>query len=239
MNSVLEWMELTYEAEFSSPSFDLPGSQPALMRSLYHSFHSVFPLRIGDLHAFGGTALSDVSVRVTLLGGDGTIDVTADRFSARFVGMTRPQDLETCHRCIALAEQALAGTLSDVSIHLVSIRPILTLRLGGESVDARDYLRRLVTPGVGLDLEGLGAVALHPCVNLELENVDERWQAVLHAYPSAFNNSSVVAACSIVYTESPEPRTAEERNGRLWRLIAVLLTGLGLDLPPAVSMLAS
>ena len=183
------------------------------------------------MHVFGGTTLSDVCVRVTLFGGNGTIDVTADRLSTRFTGLRQHQDLEICNQCIALAEQALRSTLPDVEIGLVSIRPMLTLRLGDESTDAREYLRAVVRPAVDMDLDGLGAAALHPCVNLEVQNDDERWRAVLHAYPSGVDRSSVVVACSIIYTESPDPRSSEERNDRLWRLIAGLLRGLDLETP--------
>ena len=235
MKTTLEWMELTYDAEFSVPPFDLPRRDTDLLRSLHQFIHPRFPIRTTDMHVFGGTTLSDVCVRVTLFGGNGTIDVTADRLSTHFTGLRQHQDLDICNQCIALAEQALRSTLPDVVIGLVSIRPMLTLRLGDESTDAREYLRAVVKPAVDMDLGGLGAAALHPCVNLEVQNDDERWRAVLHAYPSGVDRSSVVVACSIIYTESPDPRSSEERNDRLWRLIAGLLRGLDLEIPPSAT----
>ncbi len=175
------------------------------------------------MHVFGGTALSDVRVRVTLFGGNGTIDVTADRLSFRFTGLRQHQDLDICNQCIALAEQALGSTMPDVEIGLVSIRPMLTLRLDDESTDARGYLKAVVKPAVRMDLSELGAAALHPCVNLEVQNNDERWRAVLHAYPSEMDRFSIVVACSITYTASPESQSGEERNDRLWKLVTGLL----------------
>lgn len=239
MKTTLEWMELTYDAEFSVPPFDLPRRDTDLLQSLHQFIHPRFPIRTTDMHVFGGTTLSDVCVRVTLFGGNGTIDVTADRLSTRFTGLRQHQDLDICNQCIALAEQALRGTLPDVEIGLVSIRPMLTLRLGDGSTDAREYLRSVVKPAVDMDLGGLGAAALHPCVNLEVQNDDERWRAVLHAYPSGVDRSSVVVACSIIYTESPDPRSSEERNDRLWRLIAGLLRGLDLETPTSATTVTS
>ena len=239
MKTTLEWMELTYEADFSAPPFDLPERATDLLKSLHLFIHPRFPIRTPDMYVFGGTALSDVCVRVTLFGGNGTIDVTADRLSTRFVGLRRHQDLDFCNQCIALAEQALRNTLPDVMIGHVSIRPTLTLRLGDESTDAREYLRGVVKPAVHMDLDGLGAAALHPCINLEVQNDAERWRAVLHAYPSGEERSSVVIACSIIYTESPAPSSSEERNDRLWRLIAALLRGLGLETPASAITVTS
>jgi len=169
VKTTLEWMELTYDAEFSVPPFDLPRRDTDLLKSLHQFIHPRFPIRTADMHVFGGTTLSDVCVRVTLFGGNGTIDVTADRLSTRFTGLRQHQDLDICNQCIALAEQALRSTLPDVVIGLVSIRPMLTLRLGDEPMDAREYLRAVVRPAVDMDLDGLGAAALHPCINLEVQ----------------------------------------------------------------------
>ncbi len=71
MKGNLKWMELVYEAEFSVPLFDLPGRNTELLKSLHQSIHPRFPLRTRDLHVFGGTALSDVCVRVVMFGGKG------------------------------------------------------------------------------------------------------------------------------------------------------------------------
>ena len=239
MKTTLEWMELTYDADFSVPPFDLPARATDLLKSLHQFIHPRFPIRTPDMHVFGGTALSDVCVRVTLFGGNGTIDVTADRLSTRFTGLRQHQELDICNQCIALAEQPLRTTLPDVAIGLVSIRPTLTLRLGDESADAREYMRGVVKPAVHMDLDGLGAAALHPCINLEVQNDDERWRAVLHAYPSGVERSSVVIACSIFYAESPDPSSREERNDRLWRLIAALLRGLDLEIPTSATTVTS
>lgn len=239
MKTTLEWMELTYDADFAVPPFDLPRRDTDLLKSLHQFIHPRFPLRTTDMHVFGGTTLSDVCVRVTLFAGNGTIDVTADRLSIRFTGLRQPQDLAICNECIGLAEQALRSILPDVVIGLVTIRPMLTLRLGDESTDAREYFRGVVKPAVDLDLDGLGPAALHPCINLEVENDDERWRAVLHAYPSGVDRASVVVACSIIYTESPDPRSSEERNARLWRLIAALLQGLDLEIPTSATTVTS
>ena len=231
MKTSLEWMEMTYEAEFSVPLFDLPGRNTELLKCLHRFIHPRFPLRTTDMHAFGGNALSDVCVRLTMFGGSGTIEVTADKLSIRFTGLRQEQDVNICNECIALAEQALRSALPDVVVRIVTIRPTLSLRLGDGSMDARNYLRRVVKPGVDLELNGLGNAALCPCINLEVENEEEGWRAVLHAYDNAVDKSSIIASCWIVYFDSPEERPKEERTDRLQRLVTVLLRGLELETP--------
>ena len=233
MKGNLKWMELVYEAEFSVPLFDLPGRNTELLKSLHQSIHPRFPLRTRDLHVFGGTALSDVCVRVVMFGGNGTIEVTAERLSMSFNGLRGEQDIAICNECLALVEQALKRALPEAEITMFLVRTTLSLRLGNGSVIARDFLRQVVKPGIDMELNGLGNAALYPCINLEVRNEDEGWQAVLHAYSNSVEKSSIIASCWITCTESPELHLHEECAGRPQRLLEELLKGLDIELMPA------
>ncbi len=188
-------MEMTYEAEFLHPLFDLPSHNIELLKSFYQSIHPQFPLRTTDLHVFGGSALSDVCVRVAMLGGHGTIEMTAERLSIRINGITDEQELATCNRCIMLATQALKGTLPDVVTKTVAARTTRSLSLGDGSMTASDFLQQTVTPGIDMKLTDLGNAVQSPCVNIEVQNNDEDWRAVLHAHTNAIERSSVIVSC--------------------------------------------
>ncbi len=226
MKGSLEWMELAYEAEFSSPLFDLPGRNTELLKSLHQSIHPRFLLRTRDLHVFGGTSLSDVCVRVTMFGGNGTIEVTAEKLSVSFNGLRGEQDTAICNECLILVEQALKKALPEAEITTFTARSTLSLRLGDGSVVARDFLRQVVRPGIDMELNGLGSAALYPCINLEIRNEDEGWKAVLHAYDNAVEKSSIIASCSIACTDSPELHLHEQCIGHQRRLLDALLQGL-------------
>ncbi len=232
MKGSLEWMELTYEAEFSSPLFDLPGRNTELLKALHQLIHPRFPLRTADMHALGGSALSEVRVRVTMFGGNGTIEVTPEKLSIRFNGLGSEQNLAICNECLALAEQGLKRALPETVIAMVTVQLTQALRLGDGSVDARDFLRRIVKPGIDMDLTGLGNAALYPCINLAVRNEDEGWQAVLHAYDSATENSSIFASCRVAYPDPPEAHSHEEYLDRLRRLLETLLQGLDIEMAP-------
>lgn len=232
MKAGLDWMEMSYEAEFSVPLFDLPGRNTELLKSLHRFIHPRFPLRATDLHAFGGNALSDVRIRVTMFGGNGTIEVTAEKLSIRFNNLRSEQDVNICNECIAMAEQALRSALPEVVFAIVTVRPTLSLRLGDGSIDTRYFLRRVVKPGIDMELTGLGNAALYPCINLEVENEDEGWRAVLHAYDNAVDKSSIIASCWMAYPDSPDEHPYGERTDRLLRLLGALLRGLDIEMIP-------
>ena len=232
MKTSLEWMELAYEADFSVPLFDLPGRNTEVLRYFHRFIHPRFPLRTPDMQVMGGNALSDVCVRLTMFGGSGTIEVTADKLSMRFTDIRREQDVNICSECVALVEQALKSALPDLEMGIITIRPTLSLRLADGSIDARDYLKRVVKPGVELDLRELGTVALCPCINLEVENRAEGWRAVLHAYDNTVDTASIIVSGWIGYLHSPEDQIRAERVKRLRQLLTALLRGLDLELTP-------
>ncbi len=233
MKGDFEWMEMVYEAGFSAPLFDLPGRNTELMRSLYQLIHPRFQLRIADLHAFGGNALSDVCVRVTMFGGNGTIEVTAERLSIRFNALKSQHQTVICSECIALAEHALKEALPDAVIATAGIRSTLSLRLGDGSVAGRDFLRQAVTPGVRMDLIGLGNAVQFPCVNLEFRNDDEGWQAVLHAYGNAVEKSSIIASCWMAYLDSQRGHLHKDCISLQQGLLEALLKGLKIKMTSA------
>ncbi len=232
MKGSLEWMEATYDAEFASPLFDLPRHNTELLESLYRHIHPRFPLRMTDLQAFVGNAYSDVSVRVTMFGGQGSIEVTAERLSTRFNGMKQEQDLAVCNQCTALAEQALQEVFPNIGIATFGGRSTQSIRLGDGSVPPHDFLRQVVKPGIDLELAGLGDTVLTPCVNLEVRNDSEAWRAILHAYDNVVEPPSVVVSCWMAGSRASGVRGLhEEHIGRRLRLLEARLRALNIETP--------
>ena len=55
----LEWMNVTYDAEFASPAFDLPTNNTSVLRAIYETFLPRFPINSRDMDVTGGNVLSD------------------------------------------------------------------------------------------------------------------------------------------------------------------------------------
>ena len=124
MKASLEWIEMTQEADFSDPLFDLPGRNTEVLKALHRSIHPRFPLRSSDMQALGGNTLSDVSVRLTMFEGHGTISVTAEKFSGYFRGLKRDEDIGVCNECITLASQGLASAMPENRVSAVATQAI-------------------------------------------------------------------------------------------------------------------
>ena len=231
MKTTLDWMELTQEADFSVPLFDLPGRNTEVLQSLHRSIHPRYALRSADMQAFGGTALSEVSVRLNMFEGRGTIAVTADKLSAHFRDLAQDDDIRVCNECSTLAAEGLRGAMPDVEIAGVATRTTLGLRLDDGSVNARSYLAEVVKPSVNIDLRGFGNARVIPCINLEVHNADEDWKAVLHAYDNASVTSAMIVSIWLAYPGSLDDHPQEERTDRVLQLRTALLQGMGLETP--------
>lgn len=234
MEATFKRMDLAYEAMFSAPSFNLPQSATALLESLYEKINPLaisqgFSIAVSDMHVFGGNSLSDIRVRIAILNGDCSIDVTADKLSIGFSGLQNGKDLDICKDCISLSEQAVRAALSDLQVRCVVVRPTLFLELDREAESASSHLAQVADFSTKFNLGGFGNAARHPGVNLEVENTEEGWNAIFNAFRVRTERSSLIISCYALYNEDGAIQGLENRTGHLERLIEMFLTGVGLE----------
>ena len=235
MQAAVERVDLEYEADFSAPLFDLFARNTEVLRSFHEGIGSSYPVRSSDMQISRGDRLSEVRVRISLFGGNGLIDVTADRLSISFEHMRTEEQAAICKECISLSEQALKRIFPDLTAHIVTLSPTLFLRLGDGSVSARSHLAQVTGSGISTDLSGFGGAICHPCVNLEIENEDEHWNADFHAYGKWGSEPSLIASCRVMYDENGTIRGLDDRFRHVDRLLATLLGGLGLEVSSPLS----
>ena len=235
MQAAVERVDLEYEADFSAPLFDLSARNTEVLRSFHEGIGSSYPVRSSDMRISRGDRLSEVRVRISLFGGNGLIDVTADRLSISFEYMRTEEQAAICKECISLSEQALKRIFPDLAAHIVTFNPTLFLRLGDGSVSARSHLAQVAGTGTSTDLSGFGGAICHPCVNLEVENEDEHWNADFHAYGEWGSEPSLIASCRVMYDENGTIRGLDDRFRHVDRLLATLLGGIGLEVSSPLS----
>ena len=229
MKAKIERINLTYEVEFATPSFDLPNSNVSVLKAFYETLHPRFLINAPDLQVTGGNLLSDVHVRITLFNGNGTIDISVDRMSLAFNNLRTRGDLTTCKDCTSLSEKALQKSLPAVSAHLIAIKPTVFLELQGERQIAHNYLSRLPGSSIKLDLSAFGSVVQHPGINLEVENFEDRWNAIFHAFQDRTKMSSLILSCSAAYLADGTVRGLENRANHLEQLLNAFLDSIGLE----------
>ncbi|MCY3729425.1 MAG: hypothetical protein OXF97_10590 [Nitrospira sp.] len=229
MKAKIERINLTYEVEFATPSFDLPSSNVSVLKAFYETIHPRFRINTRDMHVAGGNLLSDVRVRVTLFNGNGIIDISVDRMSLAFNNLRAREDVTICRDCISLSEDALQKSLPAVSVRTVSIKPTLFLELNGEQEDDGNYLSRLPGASIHLDLSAFGNATQHSGVNLEVENSEEKWDALFHAFQDRTNTSSLILSCHVFYRADGKVRGLENRVNHLQQLLKAFLDSIGLE----------
>ena len=88
------WLDIVYEATFSTPAFRLARENIEVLSILFKHLAPQYSVRPSDMHVSGGTALSDVKARISLFTGNGVLEITADKFSATFTNAVGQQDIE-------------------------------------------------------------------------------------------------------------------------------------------------
>lgn len=229
MDAIAKPRKLGYEAQFSAPSFDLPGRSTELLQSLYGNLETRFLISPGDMHVFGGTSLADVRLRVDMFGGSGRIDVAVDKLSIDFDKLLTDSDIEICKDCIATSEQTIQEFWSDMNIDLTFANLNYTVELGDGIESANDYLSRVAAPGISLDLKEIEGAVAHPGIRLGIENENEKWSVSISAEQRVGEKKSISVSIFATFDSDSTVHGAANRIDLLSRLIDLYCKGIGLN----------
>ncbi len=228
VKATLRSADLSHEATFPVPVFDLPQHGIELLRSIHLSLRDqAAPIAASDMHFTGGNSLSDVSATVRMYGGSAVIEVTTEKFSVRFSKMQNYQHVDLCKRCVRSAWTAFDSVFPDTQLGHASVRASLQLELADQS-DAKQFLRQLVPGDSQLAWKGLGSVVEHPGVSLELENAGDSWNGFLNMYHDHTASSSLIVSCSAMYGSESSIRALADQFDHSERLLAAFLKRCGL-----------
>lgn len=229
MKANVKWMNVTYDVEFAAPAFDLPSRSTNVLKAFYKTIHPRFPINTRDMQVDGGNLLSDVRVRITLFNGNSVIDISVDKMSIVFNNLRTKEDLTICKDCISLSEETLQKSMADVPFRNVTIKPMLFLELQGGEQNASKHLSQLQGASLQLDLSTFGGSVQHPGVNLEVENSEEGWGAVFHAFRDQSKASALILSCYTIYREDGTLCGLENRTNHLERLLKAFLDSIDLE----------
>ncbi len=235
MEAFCKRMDLNYEIEFSAISFDLPERGLALLKSIHANINPQFSIAATDMHVFGGNSLSDIRVRVSMFNRNAQIEITTDRCTISFLNLLNDDHLTICKICISLIEKALKDVLTNVQFDAAIIKPILYLELGRGESSASSYLTSLTPPNSRSSLDEIGNVTVHPGINIEVDNEEEKWNVILNAFRDRAEDSSLIVSCHALYSEKGEIHGLDSRSEHLKRLINVFLNNIGLDVSGFIS----
>lgn len=222
-------MNFEYEGHFSTPSFDLTTRRPELLRALHKEFEPLYSFDAEDVQVSDGSRLSDDRISISLFEGNATIEVTADKFRMVFNDLPEWNFLpHLCQKCITSATRAIIDNMPESEIGTVVIDVTLRLNIG-DVEPARRLLNRAARAG-SFDFSDLGDVSQNHDVKFEIENDEEEWMTLFHAYGDFSDESSLLLSCWTLYGEDGNFRDLEAQIGHVDKMIRSLLPQLGMDL---------
>ena len=224
----LNSIDVRYEGRFKAPFFPIAEARAELLRQLYRSLGERYGARAADLSLTStGAALSDLHARLTLFRGNGGIEVSAEKLTAKFNNATQP-DLEIVSDCVTRALTAVESfaehgdLISDefISAHGVLIFDDKTQRDGFLSGFKQPSLR------ISTDL----APEVTTGFKVELRDPSEGWLVVVDLSTAWANENGVFLNITANFFSGGGSAHVESRVKLIDRLSTGVLRSLGLDL---------
>ena len=222
-----------YEVYFTAPSFDLTARRPQLLRALHKALHEGFEppcsFDAEDVQVFDGSRLSDGRVSISLFGGNAAIEVTAEALRMVFNNLPDWNYVPGfCQMCIASATRAIVEAMPGPEMGMVAIDAALRMNTGNVE-PARRLLNR-VARTESFDFSSFGDVSQSHEVRFKIENDEEQWTALFHAYGDLADELSLTLSCYTLYAEDGKFRDLETQIGHLDKMIRTLLPQIGMSL---------
>lgn len=222
------WLDIVYEAVFSTPMFTLARENVDVLRIFYHHLAPHYSVRSSDMQVSGGATLSDVKAKITLFRGNGVLEVTADKFSATFNNAVE-KDTETIKECVALSLSALAEWLPTMAYREHAIRGTAFLSLLSDSPTAiDDFLYSLIGNKMTFRSEDFGASKSHFGLRAEFENPEEKWIVNFHVSRS-WSGDMLIVNSSAIYQADGMMKSLESKVAHVQTAFTSFLTAIGLE----------
>ena len=175
MDVSVKGLNLSYQADFESPAFDVLGQPLVVLKSLRETVGHRFSIGSADMHVYSGTAVSDIRIHIDMFGGHASIDVTADSLSMECRNLQNTLDLDMVVQCIRSSTGAIRATFPSLDFRSTTIRMAGTLKANDRSRSAADHLAKTVETPLRLDLSEFAEATQTPGIRVDVESVSEEW----------------------------------------------------------------
>jgi len=186
-------VDLVYESYFETPLFDLPKNQTEVIKNLYSSLGQRWYLPLNNLQVSGGMSMADVKVTVILFNGNGIIELSPEKFRAKFSGVVRDKDsndLVIIKDVIHLGKESIQSVFNNVEIKNENFTFNAELMVD-EEFDAISHLSQFNNLSIEFSGEDVGASEVRSSVRMEFVNQDASWKTSLLLSPSHNEYSSL------------------------------------------------
>jgi len=223
-------IDVTYEAVFATPAFDLASRNVSALRALYEAISPRFPISMQNLQASGGTSVADLRVRATLFNGHGVLEISAERLSAVFTQLRSRSDTEIAKDCVRLAQAALRTALPDTRNREENINCVAYLELVNDSQSANDYLDNLMSKQKIIRPGSFNASDVHYGLSAEIRDSAAGWKTSLRVDAARFDPRILIINCHTTYPAEGTLRSFEDQAGHVEKILETATRELGLEM---------
>lgn len=222
-------LNLAYKAAFAEPVFDLVTVPGRVFKSFYKTLNPKFSMGMSDLQSVGGASYADVSYKINLFGGSGTLTITAEGLQAIFQGLRTPEDIKTVTDCIILSDQALREAFPGTSIKSRQYTALTWLECEGGSESVRQLLHNRGNQVVPLAEGDLGAEKVSYSLGADFTNDAEGWGGRIALERSLLDQADLYYRMESAYIDTGKYATLESQIQHTQDVYLEMLHRFGLE----------
>ena len=221
------WLDISYEAIFRNPLFEL-ARDVKVFKIFHQHLTPRYSISSSDMQSIHGNALSDLKARISLFRGNGMLEITVDKFSAVFKNAVGPKDIDTVKDCVGSGIAAIAEWSPDLAYREETISLTAFLSLKGEA-DARDsFLHNLIGSKMAFRADDFGASKIHTGLKAELENSGDKWIVRFDISRSWVDSNMLIVICNATYQEGGSLATFTDKTAHVSKIANDFLAKIGL-----------
>ena len=204
-------LDLAYKAIFAEPVFELVTVPGRVFEAFYKTLNPRFSTSMSDLRSVGGGSYADVSYRVNLFGGNGTLTITAEGLLAAFQGLRTTSDLETVLDCVVLSDQALHAAFPETPIKSRLYTALSWLECEGGPEAVRKLLHERGGKVVPVVEGDFGAEKVSYSLGAEFSNDDDGWAGKIALERSVLEQADLFYRVESAYIDTGKYVTLESQ----------------------------
>ena len=225
MDATLEYANLTYEASFDAPLFDLPNHRGRLLSSLYESLEPVCPIQGSDMKILNGPSVADYGINISLFGGMASIKITTVEISITFDRLEDSEQIGTFKKCTFLTEKSTSDVFAKPLSYLSGVNSEIYISLK-DGEDAGRFITQ-ATDFRTFDLGKFNEAKQRSDLSLDLET--EEWRAMFRSYRDFRKPSSFTIWSAVTFLDNEINNTSEKRFVHAEKLISQVFDAMGLN----------
>lgn len=224
MQFEIERLQLSFDAYFRQPAFDVSISLATVAREVHRSFAASFGVRLSDITSLPGGNLGEVGLRIAVPAVSAEVELRLDRANCRFSGIGAGHQLDSAKKLIAGLHEAVPVALPGAEIGASVFKVSSWIRCEGGAGVAHALLDAAARPAQPIDASALGASSISYGLKFDLENASEAWRAAVVIERSLIQRSDLFVLLDLGFLDAPG---AEEPASRIAKAEAIYLGILG------------